>query len=449
MNEVRDPQTQRVSDWLEEHVGGRVVTLERQARWRPQWFADVERGSELIPLLVRGERTDTAMTWSLRHEHDFQRLMQDHGIKVPKVWGWIDEPVAFVMDRMPGQSDFKGTSDTDRHRVVDEYVQELARLHSLDGAPFVAAGIDHARPGEDPAMVSINRMNVMYRGMKVHPDPQLEFFIDWIERHPPHNDGRAAPVVWDSGQFMHHQGHFGAIIDVELGHVGDPMVDLAGWRMRDSIIPFGDFNRIYDRYAELTGKPVDIDAIQKHHIYFTLSNQLAFSHARREPPTESDFATNMQWCTETNIYATEALAEYLDIELPTVEMPADEASIASVAIDHLVRVLSTVQIADEYARYRIRGAFRTARHVQRVDQIGRQLVEDDVDDLHQLLGRRPADWFAGERELEEFVHTKNGDGRYDDDLCRLFHKRNLRAQMLNGPPGSAMARHNPIQSFRS
>ena len=33
-------------------------------------------------------------------------------------------------------------------------------------------------------------------------------------------------------------------------------------------------------------------------------------------------------------------------------------------------------------------------------------------------------------------------------LIPLLHKRNLRAQMLNGPPGSAIARHNPIQSFR-
>ena len=33
-------------------------------------------------------------------------------------------------------------------------------------------------------------------------------------------------------------------------------------------------------------------------------------------------------------------------------------------------------------------------------------------------------------------------------LIPLLHKRNLRAQMLNGPPGSAIAQHNSIQSFR-
>jgi hypothetical protein len=291
-------------------------------------------------------------------------------------------------------------------------------------------------------------MNAMYRRQKRHCDPQLEFFIDWLTRHPVDPGTREAVVVWDSGQFMHDGGHFHSIIDVELGHIGDPMMDLAGWRMRDSIMNFGDFNTIYDRYRQLIGEPVDIDAIEWHHIYFTLSNQLAFTHARVDPPISSDFATNMQWCNETNQYATEALAEYLGIELPTVRMPADEETVAAPAIEHLVQTLSTLRVEDEYVRYRIRGAFREARHIQRWDQIGRELVSDDLDDLHQLLGTRPETMRDGDRMLEEFVHTNNEHGKFDVELCQLFHKRNRRAQMLNGPAGSAMARHIPIQRFR-
>ena len=134
---------------------------------------------------------------------------------------------------------------------------------------------------------------------------------------------------------------------------------------------------------------------------------------------ESDFATNMQWCNETNLYATEALAEYLDVELPTIEAPADEEAIAAPAIDHLVRTLSTLRIDHEYTAYKIRGAFREARHIQRWDQIGRQLVNDDLDDLAELLGKRPSDYRDGERALEEFVHTKNAGGAYDAALCRF------------------------------
>ena len=41
--------------------------------------------------------------------------------------------------------------------------------------------------------------------------------------------------------------------------------------------------------------------------------------ALAEPPPGSDYMTNMQWCAETNIYAMEALAEILGIELEAVQ----------------------------------------------------------------------------------------------------------------------------------
>jgi aminoglycoside phosphotransferase (APT) family kinase protein len=445
---VVDVETQVVADWLSENVGGRVTSIQRQPRWRPQWIADVERGDEVIPLMIRGERYDTDMTWPLKHEGLFQQAMADVGVLVPKVWGWIDKPFAFVMDRVPGQSTFDNTSDADRDRVVDEYLQQLAILHTANLQPFIDAGIDRAASPDESAMIGIERMNVMYRRQKDHFDPQLDFFLHWISRHPPRSRGREGAVVWDSGQFMHQNGHITALIDVELGHIGDPMMDLAGWRMRDSILPFGRFSKLYDRYAELTGEAVDLEAIQIHHIYFTLSNQLAFSHALAHPPANSDFGTNMQWCNETNLYATEALAEYMDVELPTVDLPAPSVTAAAPAFGHLVKTLSTLRVEDEYTRYKLRGAFRMARHLHRWDEIGRQLEQDTLDDLHQLLGKRPTDVMQGNQLLEEFVNTQNEGGRHDVTLLTLFHRRNLRAQAMNGPAGSAMARHIPIQSFR-
>ena len=138
---------------------------------------------------------------------------------------------------------------------------------------------------------------------------------------PPTATGRETPIVWDSGQFHHADGRIVAVLDLELAHLGDPMMDLAGWRMRDTVIPFGNFAELYDRYAELTGAPVDLDAIQIHHFFFTLTNQLAFGAALRDPQPDSDFMTNLQWCSETNLFGTEALGEYLGIELPDRRHP--------------------------------------------------------------------------------------------------------------------------------
>lgn len=445
---VRDDGTTAVIEWLETTMGGKVLSIKRQARWRPVWIVDLETDDAMLPLMVRGERSDNDMTWSLDHEMRFQRLMHDNGIKVPAVYGWIDAPTAMVTDRYPGRSDFATITDADRDRVVDEYVQELVRLHSLAVEPWVAAGIDRAGEGEDPATVGMIRMEDMYRRQKVRWDPLLEFFLGWWHRNAPLAHDREGPIVWDSGQLMHDDGHLVGIIDVELGHIGDPMMDLAGWRMRDSILPFGDFHAIYDRYGQLAGRPVDLEAIQLHHIAFTISNQLAFSHALLDPPPESDFATNLQWCNETNLYATEGLAEYLGVELPTVEMPEARQTTATTAFGHLVRFLGSARVDDDYLAYRMRGAFRMARHLARNDEIGDAVLAANLDDVHQLLDVRYDTWPEAEVALERYVLDQNADGSQDEALVVHFHKRNLRLQMLNGPAGSAMARHNPIQPFR-
>ena len=80
----------------------------------------------------------------------------------------------------------------------------------------------------------------LFHAQKLGPDPFCEWAVGWIERHPPRSHGRESAVVWDSGQFHHDGAQFVSLIDLEIGHVGDPMMDLAGLRMRDSVIPFGD-----------------------------------------------------------------------------------------------------------------------------------------------------------------------------------------------------------------
>jgi hypothetical protein len=252
--------------------------------------------------------------------------------------------------------------------------------------------------------------------------------------------------VWDSGQFHHDGRRFVSLVDLEIGHLGDPMMDLAGWRMRDSIIPFGDFGRIYERYGDLSGDPVDLDAIQHHHIAFTISNELSFSHRLKDPIATTGYTTYLQWCAETNIYATEAIAEYVGADLPDADMPDTPSSRFDAPYQHLVRSLRTITVDDEFIQYEVRNAFRLARHLTRVHEIGAAVTAADLDDTAIVLGERPADWEEGERELERFV-LADVTGARDDDLLWLFHRRHLRAQMLNGPAGSAMTRHNPIQRF--
>jgi len=225
------------------------------------------------------------------------------------------------------------------------------------------------------------------------------------------------------------------------------MMDLAGWRMRDSVIPFGNFGEIYKRYGRLVGAPVDIDDIQHHYIAFTVSNDMAFSHRLKDPIEITDHSTYLQWCAETNIYATEAIAEFLGADLPGAELPQLGTSRFDAPDQHLVRSLRSIRSDDDSVKYQIRKTFRLLRHLARANEIGDAVVAADLDDAINVLGERPSNWDEGEAELERFV-LADTDGRHDDDLLWLFHRRNLRAQMLNGPAGSAMTRNNPIQPFK-
>jgi len=441
-----EPET-TIAAWVETDLRGTVESIATQPRWRPHWFVNVTTATDNLHLLVRGDRVDAELHFPLRHEMEFQNLLHRAGIPIPKIYGWIEELPAFVSDAVPGRPDFTGLSADARDAIVDEYLHALAAIHSLDPAPFAEAGIHRARSPEESSLVGMARMEEGYRRQKVHPNPFMEFCLSWIHRHPPQSHGREAPVVWDSGQFHHHDGRLVAILDVELGHLGDPMMDLAGWRMRDSVLGFGDFTTIYQRYAQITGKPVDLEAIQLHHIAFTFSNALSFSHALMDPPPRSDFTTNLQWCNETNLYATEAIAEYLDVELPTVEPIEARNSRFAPASGHLVQILRSMETDDILLKYQARMAFRLSRHLLRVDEIGNAVLEADLDDLAELLGHRPDTWQEGERDLERFVLGDAATGAHDEALLRLFHRRNLRAQMLNGPAGSAMARHIPLQPF--
>ena len=363
MTVTKDPMdaeaaSEKVVAWLEDNVGGTVTHIERQARWRPVWFANVERNGERLELCVRGDRTDMPLVFPLDHEMRLQALLGDHGIPVAQVHGWIDDPMAYVMDRVPGENHFENCTDAERDAVVDDYLHILARMHALDIGPFVDGGIMRAERPEESGLLGLRRYEQLYRSVKTLPDPFLEFCLGWLRRNPPFSRGRESVIVWDTGQFHHQDGRVLAVLDVEIGHIGDPMMDLAAWRQRDTVLGFGNFAKLYDRYGELTGEPVDLDAIQRHHFMFTLSNQLPFSAALRQPAPDSDLMTNLQWCYETNLFATEALAEIIDVELPTVEMPDPRESRAEVVLNHLVRNLRTTQIEDEHLRYKLRTMFR-------------------------------------------------------------------------------------------
>lgn len=438
-----DERAARIATWVERTCGGRIVRIERQARWRPIYFIDVEREGETLSLVARCARADMPMLFPLHHEMTLQHQLHEHGIPVPRVIGWCEDPECYVMERVPGVGDLEGLDAEARHDVLREYIRMLAQMHALPTAAFKQAGIVHADRPEEAHLVGQRGFEQLYRDNKKRPDPFVEFCLGWLRRHPLARSTRESVVAWDSGQFHQDGGKLVALMDVELGHVGDPMMDLAGLRMRETILGFGDLARLYAYYTEVSGHQVDLEAVRFHHIFFALSNPLSNNPAMAEPPAESDYMVNLQWTNETTRFALEAIAEAELVELPEIALPEIEDVPTAVPFAHLARLLGRVRVDDSLLQLELRGAFRLTRHLARWDEIGRAIVAANLDDIEALTGTRPDSWHQGDAALETFVVAD--EGRHDHELIALFNRRLQRAQALNGPAGSAIARHHRIQ----
>ncbi|MCW2829920.1 MAG: hypothetical protein JWP31_612 [Aeromicrobium sp.] len=436
-----------IAAWLRDELGAEVVSIARQARWRPIWFVDAVRGGEELGLVVRADRgEETPLQFPLEHEMVFQRTLAEQGIRVPAVHGWIDDLAAYVMDQVPGRPDLADLDDGGRHAVMADYMGELARIHRLPIEPFLAAGVERADDPADAATYGMKKFEALWRSRKSAPDPLLEFMLAWLARNPVDPGGRESAIVWDSGQFHQSNGKLTALLDVEIGHIGDPMMDLAAFRMRDTVLHFGDFTELYAQYEAAGGWPVDLDAVELHHIAFTLTNELAFRNAMAAASPTQDYMTNLHWCSETNLHAIEALAERLGVPLVEPGIPEPEVGRADVAYEQLVQTLRAVETDDEGVSYQVRRAFRLARHVQRDHEIGRALDAADLDDLESLLGHRPATWADGDALLEAFVLADGG--LHDRELVELLYRRQIRHKSTVGPAGSAMTTHHRCQPFR-
>ncbi len=141
---VHDPadRTQHmIAAWIEANMGGKLVALERQGRWRPAWYGTVRMPDGDRPIYVRGERSTKGSGFTLEREYTIHRLCEEGGIKAPHLCGFIPELPAIVMDRVRGRHDLRhAASEQDRESVRRQLAREMAKMHKLATAPFIAAG---------------------------------------------------------------------------------------------------------------------------------------------------------------------------------------------------------------------------------------------------------------------------------------------------------------------
>lgn len=430
-----EPHWQRAFAYVEKTLGGRIVRTELHPRWRPAYYLDVEVGSEIVPLYFRGDRGDLDHgVYPLDHEFRVLVALEKHGIPVPHVYGFCEDPRGIVMKRIEGRPDLS-TADTpeEARAVLDEFVDILARMHQIDVDELGELGLKRPQSAEEMALGDFDRWVNTYRNHKVRPEPFIEFLIRWVRANVPQGRNQVSLLQGDAGQFLFDKGRVTTMIDLELAYFGDPAADLAGLFARDLSEPMPSLEPALARYAEQSGTPVDKRVVMYHGVKFGLYTPLSVAHLIAEPTADLEFIQYLAWYWVYGRAPLEWLAQLEGVELEPWEAPTEAPSRHHAGHDFLGKALAALPAKDAMAQYQRGVVERAAVYLERADRWGPELEAQDLDEAAAILGQRPADWRACDAALEQLVTQEPPEPARDAALVRLFQRRCLRNEWLMQP----------------
>jgi aminoglycoside phosphotransferase (APT) family kinase protein len=403
---VSSEEEDRLRPQIERLVGGTVTALARQPRWRKAWYATVQRGAETIQIYVRGDKQiDAEVFPGLAREATILQLFAQGGLPVPHVYGMTEDPVGIVMDRVPGRREvIHAASDAERRHIARRYIDVLARMHSLDQAPFIAAGIDEPEGAEAIALAYLRPNVTLYRRTKRGAQPLVEFALLWMQRNVPRHRQVSAMIHADPGQFLFEHGKLTCIYDFEASHIGDPLADLAALRTRHGTEPLGaEPSELIAYYQALTGTKVDLPALSYHTACFMLTAVMALAGPMTEPGPADMQLEYMTWDLMTRRAMLWAMAECMGISItPSAKVSPPEGRTGLVAtVTHAT--IGRIDPACEIGTVDREAAQVLAAWSRGQAASGAAHEMADLRRAAALLGYQPADWQAADAALEQFV----------------------------------------------
>jgi aminoglycoside phosphotransferase (APT) family kinase protein len=436
--EAEGPEA-KIRRWIEQRLNAKVLSTERQARWRPAWFVEAETAQGHLSLYVRGRREQAELLFfPLAHEAEVLRVLHAAGIPGPKIYGLCDDPEAIVMDRMPGRADLAtADSETEAAKVLLDFIPILARMHALSPEDFLKApGLRMPRGAREIAFTMFDHFDTIYRAAKRGPQPEVEFAMGWVRRNVPTHRVRPAFITCDSGQFLFENGRVTSVLDMELAHIGDPALDLASLMLRDMSEPLGDLTPAFRLYEELTGEPIDWDVIRYYIALWGIMTPMVTAHLNNDPPPELNLPYNLDQSITLTRIPMEAIAEALGVELEPMPAPfthtGSGGSISrQAALKSMSGALSDVRPDDAFQLYRHDSARTLVDYLGILIEHEPQVLEAERVEAAALLGCDIADEQERDAALEAFVLAAGPE--YDRDLVRLFHRRAARREALLGP----------------
>jgi hypothetical protein len=413
--------------WIERHVGA-VRSITRQGRWRPGWYAEVDAGGERLSLYIRGDRGGRWPPLPLAYEARVHQVFEDCGVRVPKLYGYIDEIPAIVMERSRGRPNIAtAKDDATRERLREQLVDQMRLIHEVDPALIVAAGSPDPKDPREITLCHYRQAEALYLTGERLPSPDIEFVRGWLNRNAPPCEEGAATIAMDAGQFVFEGDELTAMLDFEFVVVGDRHVDFAALITRDGFEPLGDLESLYQLYEARGGRPIDRRRVEFHHIPFIMYAPLEVAEELGRPQEAADHYEYFRWHAHGLQTAIEDIARYTGVELAPYVPPPPAQSRYVMGLQGLAASAEKIAVADDYSAYRQEKIGMAARYFAAREAWAPAFEREYLAEVAEMTGQRAADEWEADLVLEAFVQAAGPE--LDAPLLKLLHRRARRLML--------------------
>jgi len=232
----------RVPEWREVQIHGLhrlPLGASRETYRFDLSHAGQDRQRETLRLILRRDPPASNVDSNRRHEYECYRAIYGHGIPVPKMILLEEDPVHFD-GAISLAEDLRGFHNSEYQlqnpewrpklpRLAEQLWGYMGKLAALDVDKLSVAHFMQPATSESTARQELDYWVAKLEKNDVGAEPITWAAIRFLRRNYPvaqklslvHGDFRAGNVLYDD------EGNVRAVLDWEMGHLGDPLEDLA------------------------------------------------------------------------------------------------------------------------------------------------------------------------------------------------------------------------------